>query len=38
VAIFITGYAALETAHRAIQRDIDGYVTKPADIEELGAL
>jgi DNA-binding NtrC family response regulator len=38
VAIFITAYPALETAHRAIQRDIDGYVMKPADIDELVAL
>jgi DNA-binding NtrC family response regulator len=38
VAIFITAYPAFETAHRAIQQDIDGYVNKPADIEELVAL
>jgi DNA-binding NtrC family response regulator len=38
VSIFITAYPALETAHRAIQHDIDGYVSKPADIEELVAL
>jgi DNA-binding NtrC family response regulator len=38
VSIFITAYPALETAHRAIQHDIDGYVSKPADIEELIAL
>jgi DNA-binding NtrC family response regulator len=38
VSIFITAYPALETAQRAIQGDIDGYVSKPADIEELVAL
>lgn len=38
VAIFVTAYPGLETAHRAIQRDIDGYVMKPADIEELVSL
>jgi CheY-like chemotaxis protein len=38
VAIFITAYPALETAHRAIQLDINGYVNKPADIDELVAL
>jgi DNA-binding NtrC family response regulator len=38
VSIFITAYPALETAHRSIQHDIDGYVTKPADIDELVAL
>jgi DNA-binding NtrC family response regulator len=38
VSIFITAYPVIETAHRAIQHDIDGYVTKPADIEELVAL
>jgi DNA-binding NtrC family response regulator len=38
VAIFVTAYPAFETAHRAIQHDIDGYVNKPADIEELISL
>ena len=38
VSIFITAYPALETAQRAIHGDIDGYVSKPADIEELVAL
>ena len=38
VAVFITGYPVLETAHHAIQQDIDGYVIKPADIEELVGL
>lgn len=38
IAVFITAYADFETAHCAIQHDIDGYVTKPADIEELIAL
>jgi DNA-binding NtrC family response regulator len=38
VSIFITAYPALETAQRAIQGDIDGYVSKPADIDELVAL
>jgi len=38
VSVFITAYPALETAHRAIQHDIGGYVSKPADIEELVAL
>jgi len=38
VAIVITAYPALETARLAIQRDIAGYVMKPADIEELFGL
>ena len=38
VAIFLTAYPALETAQRGIQQDIDGYVTKPADIEALVTL
>jgi len=38
VAIFITAYPGLESAQHAIQTDIDGYVTKPADIDELVGL
>jgi DNA-binding NtrC family response regulator len=38
VAIFIPAYPPFETAHRAFQQEADGYVNKPADIEELVAL
>jgi DNA-binding NtrC family response regulator len=35
VAIILTGYPAFETAVEGIRQEIDDYVVKPADIDEL---
>ena len=35
INFILTGYPALETAEQAISSDVDAYLSKPADVEEL---